>query len=61
MFPSEFCPISGHWGKLRIPNLAQMFVMKSYSMLQNSKVTNFIFFELLREKQEGAKNTPHPD
>ena len=30
-------------------------------MLQNSRVTNFIFFELLRENQEGAKNTPHPD
>ena len=28
--PSEFCPISGDWGKLGIPNLARMPLMKLY-------------------------------
>ena len=28
--PSEFCPISGDWGKLRIPNLARVFLIKCY-------------------------------
>ena len=27
--PSEFCPISGDWGELRIPNLPRMALMKS--------------------------------
>ena len=37
--PSGFFPMSGDWGKLGIPNLAGMFLMKSYWMLQNSRVT----------------------
>ena len=49
--PSEFCPISWDWGKLWITNLAQMSLMKSYSMLQNSKVTAFTVSKLLRENQ----------
>ena len=28
--PSEFCPISGDWGELRIPNLARLSLMKCY-------------------------------
>ena len=27
--PSLFCPISGDWGKLGIPNLARMSVIKN--------------------------------
>ena len=38
---SEFCPISGDWGKLGIPNLAQMSLIKSYWILQNARVTAF--------------------
>ena len=34
--PPEFCPISVDWGELGIPNLARMFLMKGYSMLQNA-------------------------
>ena len=28
--PSEFCPISGDWDKLRIPDLAGMSLMKCF-------------------------------
>ena len=27
--PSEFCPISGDWGELGMPNLARMSLIKS--------------------------------
>ena len=47
---SEFCPISGDWGKLRIPNLARMSLIKCYWMLQNARVTGFTISELLRGK-----------
>ena len=52
--PSEFCPISGDWGKLWIPNLAWMSLIECYRMLQNSRVTIFTIFELLREIQLGG-------
>ena len=52
--PSEFCPISGDWGELGIPNLARMSLIKCYWMLQNSSVTAFTVFELLRENQLGG-------
>ena len=52
--PSEFCQISGDWGKLGIPNLVGMFLMKCYWMLQNSKVKTFIVSELLKENQQGG-------
>ena len=44
--PSECCPISGEWGELEMPNLAQMFLMKCYWMLQNVMVTVFTLSEL---------------
>ena len=56
--PSEFSPISGDWGELWIPNLAWMFLIACYWMLQNSRVTAFTVFVLLRENQVGAKITP---
>ena len=28
--PSEFCPISGDWGKLGVPNIARMSLMNCY-------------------------------
>ena len=59
--PSEFCPISGDWGKLWIPNLARMSPIKYYWMLQNSRVTALTVFELLRENQLGVKlPSTHP-
>ena len=33
--PSEFCPISGDWGELWIPNLARMSLIEFYWMLLN--------------------------
>ena len=50
--PSEFCPISGDWGELWIPNLAQMSLIECYWMLQNSRVMAFTVFELLRENKK---------
>ena len=47
--PSEFCPISGDWGELWIPNLARMSLIECYWMLQNAMVTALTVFELLRE------------
>ena len=51
---SEFCPISRDWGKLGIANLARMFLLKCYWMLQNARVTAFTISELLRENQQGG-------
>ena len=53
--PSEFCPISGDWGKLGVPNLAQMSLIICYWMLQNTRVTTFTVSELLRENKQGGK------
>ena len=64
--PSEFCPISGDWGNLGIPGLIEMLLMNCYWMLQNTRVTAFMVFELSRETQQGmgwkgvGVITPHP-
>ena len=58
--PSEFCPISGDWGKLWIPNLARMSLIKCYWMLQNARVTAFTVSGLSRENQQGGKITSPP-
>ena len=47
----EFWPISGNWGELWIPNLAQISLIECYWMLQNTRVTAFTVFVLLRENQ----------
>ena len=54
---SEFCPVSGDWGKLWISNLARISLIECYWMLQNYRVTVFTVFGLLRENQlgEGVK------
>ena len=60
--PSEFCPISGDWGKLGIPKLAWMFLTKCFWMQQNSMVVACTVSELSRENQQGrVKLFPHPD
>ena len=51
---SRFCPISGDWGELGIPNLSQTSLIKRYWMLKNARVTAFTVSELLRENQQGA-------
>ena len=49
-----------HWSKWRKPNLAWMSLIKSCSVLKNTRFTAFTVFELLREKQRerGGKITP---
>ena len=56
--PSEFCPISGDWGMLEIPNLVGMFLMKCYWMLQNARVTAFSISDLLRGNQQRGIRSP---
>ena len=43
--PSDFCPISGDWGKLWIQNLVQVYPVEYYWMLQISRITAFMVFE----------------
>ena len=54
---SEFCPISGDWSKLRIPNLPRLSLIKFYWMLKNANVTAFTVSELLSKNQQGSKIT----
>ena len=49
---SHFCPMSGDWAKLVIPNLARMSLMKCYWILQNARITPCTVSELLRENQQ---------
>ena len=58
--PSEYCPISGDWGKLGIPSLVLVSLIKCYWMLQNTRVTAFTVSELLRENQQGGVKLPPP-
>ena len=47
---SEFCPVSGDWGELGVPNLAEMFLIKSYLRAKTIfKVWNFYFVHILTE------------
>ena len=52
------CQISGDWDKIGIINLARMYLMKIYWMLQNDRVTAFTLSQLLKENQQGVK-LPH--
>ena len=61
--PSEFCPISGEWGELVIPDLTLLSLMKSYRMLQIARITAFTITKLLRGNQQGegvGKISPPP-
>ena len=51
----EFCLIFGEWGKSGIRNLALMFLINCYSMLQNARIAALTVCELLRENQQGIK------
>ena len=52
--PSEFSSMPRDWGKLEIANLARMFLIKCYWMLQNSRVLACPVSELLRLNQQGG-------
>ena len=58
--PSEFCSICGDWGELGIRNLAQIFLMKCYWILQNARVTAFIVSQLFKKNHhcEGHLKVP---
>ena len=59
--PSRFCAISGYWDELVIPKRAWMSLMKSYWMLQNTRVTAFTVSKLLKgETNRGVKLPPLP-
>ena len=58
--PSEFYPISGAGGKVRIPNMARMSPIKCYWMLQNARVTAFTVSELLKENQQSGGKITYP-
>ena len=58
--PSEFCQISGEWGKLGIPNLARTSLTKCYWILQNAGVAAVTVSELLRENQQEGRNNHLP-
>ena len=60
--PSEFWPISGDYGKLWIPSLVQMSLIKYYWMLLTARATDFTVSEVLRENQqeEGKITQPLP-
>ena len=49
--PSEFCPISGDWGELRIPLFARMSLIECYWMLQNSRVKGLTWRDLHKSLQ----------
>ena len=53
---SDFFLISGDWGELRIPHLAQIF----YRMPQNTRVIAFNVSELLKENQQGGGEVNYP-
>ena len=58
--PSEFCLISGDWGELWVPNLAQMSLIGCYWMVQNSNITAFTVLESLRKNHSRGITPPPP-
>ena len=57
---SEFCPISGDWGELRIPNLARTSLIKYYWMLQKCQGNSFYRFWVIKGKPIVAQTTSLP-
>ena len=55
---SEFCPISGDWGKLWIPNLARVSLIEYYWMLQNARGYSFYHFWVIKGKLTGGVKLP---
>lgn len=53
--------MSEDWSKSGIPSLPRMFLMKTYRMLENARVTSFTVSELFRENQKGQDNIETQD
>ena len=49
---SQFCLIFRDWGKLGIPNLARMSLVKCCCMLRKARLATFTVSKLLRENQQ---------
>ena len=56
---SEICTISGDWDKLGIPNLTQMFLIKSYWMFKMPRLQLLPFLSYQGKITRGW-NSPHP-
>ena len=54
-YPRLNLPNIGDCGELGMPNLARIFLMKCYYILQNASVTASTVSELLRETQQGVQ------
>ena len=52
--PSGFCPISGDWDELGIPNLARISLIKSYRMLKKSQGYSSYRFWVIKGKTIGG-------
>ena len=52
---SDFCPISGDWDKLEIPNFARMSLINFYC-----QCCSFYCFWVIKGKQMGGKLPPPP-
>ena len=55
--PSGFCPISGDWDKLGTQNLARMFQIKCYRILQNTRVTALPFLSYYIKTNRGGRKS----
>ena len=56
--PSEFCPISGDWGKLGKPNLAKIPQMNFTECCKMPRLQLLPVSELLSENQKGGIKLP---
>ena len=52
--PSEFCPISGYWDELWVPNLARMSLINCYWMLQRLQGYSFYRWWVIKGKPTGV-------
>ena len=52
--PSEFCPTSGDWCELGIPNLARMSLMKCYWILKNARMSLMKCYWILKNARVTA-------
>ena len=54
--PVWIYPVSGDWGKLGIPNIARLFLINSYGMLQNPGLLQLLRFWVIKGKlKKGVK------
>ena len=57
----EFFPISGEWGKLGIPNLARMSLVKRYNAAKCQGYSLYRFLVIKGKPQRGKVTSPLPN